>query len=58
MKSRREFLTESGHFTLAALASLALPRYAPADPLSKRPGIQLYTINEAMRTEPAGSLNG
>src|SRR5579862_52722 len=56
MRSRRQFLTGSGQLTLAALASLALPRYAPAGPLGKRPGIQLYTINEAMRTDPAGSL--
>jgi sugar phosphate isomerase/epimerase len=56
MKSRRQFLTGSGQLTLAALGSLALPRYASADPLGKRPGIQLYTINEAMRADPAGSL--
>jgi sugar phosphate isomerase/epimerase len=56
VKSRRQFLTGSGHLAIAALASAALPRYALADPVGKRPGIQLYTINEAMRADPAGAL--
>jgi sugar phosphate isomerase/epimerase len=56
MKSRRQFLTESGHLAIAALASFAVPRHALANPLGKRPGIQLYTINEAMRADPAGAL--
>src|SRR6202011_5297798 len=55
MKSRRQFLLWSG-LGVAALASYGLPRDVRANPLGKRPGIQLYTINEAMRTDPAGSL--
>src|SRR5512143_2251864 len=56
MKSRRQFITDSAHLAIAALASVTLPRRGLADPLGKRPGIQLYTINEAMRADPAGSL--
>ena len=55
MKSRRQFLISSG-LGVAALAAYGLPRHARASPLGKRPGIQLYTINEAMRADPAGSL--
>src|SRR5215475_4509756 len=55
MKSRRQFLIGSG-LGVVALASNGLPRFARADALGKRPGIQLYTINEAMRSDPAGSL--
>jgi len=55
MKSRRQFLIWSG-LGVATLASYGLPRHARANPLGKRPGIQLYTINEAMRADPAGSL--
>jgi sugar phosphate isomerase/epimerase len=55
MKSRRQFLLSSG-LGVAALASYGLPRLARAAPLDKRPGSQLYTINEAMRADPAGSL--
>jgi sugar phosphate isomerase/epimerase len=55
MKSRRQFLIGSG-LGVAALALYGLPRHARANPLGKRPGIQLYTINEAMRADPAGSL--
>lgn len=56
MRSRRQFLTDSGSLAIAALAAGALPRHVPAAPLGKRPGIQLYTIKEAMRSDPAGSL--
>jgi sugar phosphate isomerase/epimerase len=56
MKSRREFLTGSGHLAIVAFASFALPRRALPGPLGKRSGIQLYTINEAMRADPAGAL--
>jgi sugar phosphate isomerase/epimerase len=55
MKSRRQFLIGSG-LGIAALASCGLPQSARGKPLGKRPGIQLYTINEAMRADPAGSL--
>jgi sugar phosphate isomerase/epimerase len=55
MKSRRQFLLRSG-LGIAALASCGLPQFARGKPLGKHPGIQLYTINEAMRADPAGSL--
>jgi len=57
MKSRRQFLTESGYLTVAALAGFALPPPALAAASGKRAGIQLYTINEAMRADAAGSLH-
>jgi sugar phosphate isomerase/epimerase len=55
MKSRRQFLVSSG-LGIAALASGGLSRPARADGVGKHPGIQLYTINDAMRADPAGSL--
>jgi len=55
MESRRQFLTGSG-LGVVALAAYGLPKLAQAAPLGKRPGIQLYTINEAMRADAAGSL--
>jgi len=55
MKSRRQFLIGSG-LGITALASAGLPQFARGTPAGKRPGIQLYTINEAMRADPAGSL--
>ena len=55
MKSRRQFLIGSG-LGIAALASGGLPQLARGAPAGKRPGIQLYTINEAMRADPAGAL--
>jgi len=55
MESRRQFLIGSG-LGVAALASYTLPHLARAAPPGKRPGIQLYTINEAMRADAAGSL--
>ena len=56
MKSRRQFLTDSGNLAMAALAACALPPHALAAAAGKRAGIQLYTINEAMRADAAGSL--
>jgi sugar phosphate isomerase/epimerase len=55
MKSRRQFLIGSG-LGMTALAAGGLPQAARGAPPGKRPGIQLYTINEAMRADPAGSL--
>jgi sugar phosphate isomerase/epimerase len=55
MRSRRQFLIGSG-WGVAALAAGALTRPVRADGAGKRPGIQLYTINEAMRADPGGSL--
>ena len=56
MTSRREFLIGSGHFGVAALALSGLPRYAAANPPAKRPGIQLWTVKDAMQADPAGTL--
>jgi len=55
MRSRRQFLIGSG-LGVVALASGALTRTARADALGKHPGIQLYTINDAMKADPAGAL--
>ena len=55
MRSRRQFLIGSG-WGVAVLASDTLTRAVGAEALGKHPGIQLYTINEAMRADPAGSL--
>jgi sugar phosphate isomerase/epimerase len=55
MESRRQFLLRSG-LGVAVLTSYGLPRLAGAAPPGKRPGIQLYTINEVLRADPAGSL--
>jgi sugar phosphate isomerase/epimerase len=55
MKSRRQFLIGSG-LGITALASCGVPQFARGTPPGKRPGIQLYTINAAMRADPAGSL--
>ena len=55
MRSRRQFLIASG-LGVMALGSGALTRLARANALGKHPGIQLYTINDAMRTDARGSL--
>ena len=54
--SRREFLIGSAQLGVAALAAFELPRHALANPGGGRAGIQLYTVNEAMRADPAGTL--
>lgn len=41
---------------MAVLGSTTLARLAGADPLNKPVGIQLYTVNDAMKTDPAGTL--
>jgi sugar phosphate isomerase/epimerase len=57
MNSRRQFLIGSGKVAAAlALGAGALRRSAKADALGKRPGIQLYTINDAMRADARGAL--
>ena len=56
MRSRRQFLIGTAHLGVAALASYGASRDAGANQSVKRPGIQLYTINEAMKADPAGSL--
>lgn len=54
--SRRQFLMQSSRLAAAALASTWVSRRAVADPLGRPIGIQLYTVNEAMRDDPAGTL--
>jgi sugar phosphate isomerase/epimerase len=56
MRSRREFLIHSGLGTVAVAAFAGSTATRAADRPGKRPGIQLYTINEAMRADAAGSL--
>ncbi len=56
MRSRRQFLISTGQLGVAALASFRLSSPVSAASLGKRPGIQLYTINEAMKADAAGSL--
>lgn len=57
MRSRRQFLIGSGQVIASlALASGAAPRPARADALGKHPGIQLYTINDAMKSDARGAL--
>jgi sugar phosphate isomerase/epimerase len=51
MRSRRQFLIGSGW-----VAAGGLTRAIRADALGKHPGIQLYTINEALRADPGGAL--
>jgi sugar phosphate isomerase/epimerase len=66
MRSRRRFLIESGWVIASGsgvvalasgtLVSATLARPVRADALGKHPGIQLYTINEAMRADARGAL--
>jgi sugar phosphate isomerase/epimerase len=55
-ESRRRFLIQSSRLAAAALAATWLPRRALANPLGRPIGIQLYTVNDAMREDPAGTL--
>lgn len=55
MNSRRQFLIGSG-LGVAALATGALTGLARAAALGKRPGIQLYTINEFMHSDTPAAL--
>jgi len=50
--SRRQFLGAG-----AALATAALSRRLPANPLGKPVGIQLWTVNDTLKSDPAGTLN-
>ena len=52
MTSRREFLVH----TSLAVAAASFARMTIANPLGKPVGIQLYTVNEPMKTDPAGTL--
>ncbi len=52
MTSRRDFLIQSS----LAVAAVSFARMTPATPLSKPVGIQLYTVNDAMDADAAGTL--
>jgi len=47
---------QSSQLAAAAIASPWLSRRAPANPLGKAVGIQLYTVNEPMQADAAGTL--
>ena len=53
--SRRRFLGQSGRIAAAALAASWLRRGA-SNPLGRPIGIQLYTVKDAIETDPAGTL--
>jgi sugar phosphate isomerase/epimerase len=55
MNSRRQFLIGSAQVALA-LASGALTLPVKAESKGKHPGIQLYTINDAMQADARGAL--
>lgn len=55
-QSRRRFLIQSSQLAAAALVSPWLSRHASANPLDRPIGIQLYTVNQAMQDDPAGTL--
>jgi sugar phosphate isomerase/epimerase len=55
-ESRRRFLVQSSRLGAAALAPTWLSRRAFANPLGRPAGIQLYTVNIPMQTDPAGTL--
>ena len=54
--SRRKFLMQSGRLAAAAFASTWLARRAPANPLGRPVGIQLYTVKDAVEADAAGTL--
>ncbi len=55
-ESRRRFLIRSTQLGTALLAPTWGMRRALPNPLGKPIGIQLYTVNEPMREDPAGTL--
>ena len=57
MNSRRQFLIGSGQVVaVLAMTSGALTRAAGAETQGKHPGIQLYTINDAMKADARAAL--
>jgi sugar phosphate isomerase/epimerase len=53
-RERQKTMLSRRNFIAAALATAAAP--APADPLGQRPGIQLYTVRDAMAADAPGTL--
>jgi sugar phosphate isomerase/epimerase len=54
--SRRGFLAELGGLGLASLIPSSLPRAVWCNPLGLPVGIQLWTVHDSMRSDPAGTL--
>lgn len=55
-QSRRQFLIHAAGAG-AALATAGLSRHVWANPMSKPIGIQLWTVNDTLKHDPAGTLN-
>jgi sugar phosphate isomerase/epimerase len=54
--TRRRFLVQSGRVAAAALASGWALRRARSNPMGRPVGIQLYTVNLPMESDPVGTL--
>ena len=54
--SRRTFLARSTDLGVLAFLTTSLPRSAHSDPLSVPVGIQLYSVNQALNSDPGGTL--
>jgi sugar phosphate isomerase/epimerase len=54
--TRRRFLVQSGRVAAAALASGWALRRAGGNPMGRPVGIQLYTVNLTMESDPVGTL--
>src|SRR5277367_3283147 len=54
--TRRAFLARSRDLSLSTLLSAVLPRRGLSDPLGIPIGIQLYSVNAALQSDPAGTL--
>jgi sugar phosphate isomerase/epimerase len=54
--TRRRFLVQSGRVAAAALASGWALRRAGGNPMGRPVGIQLYTVNLPMESDPVGTL--
>ena len=54
--SRRAFLARSTDLGFLALLTASLPRVVLSDPLGIPAGIQLYSVNQSMQSDPAGTL--
>src|SRR5271165_1817480 len=54
--SRRSFLARSADLGFLTLLSASLPRVVRSDPLGIPVGIQLYSVNQAMQSDQAATL--
>ncbi len=54
--SRRSFIARARDLAALTLLAGSVPRAGLADPLGIPVGIQLYSVNEPMRTDPQGTL--